>query len=124
MDSARAAQKRRKTLTPEQLAIERDVTRKSLGLIPMADLRAMKAAHKRQEERDKQRADAKGSVADPLEIDNDNDEEENDKTATDENLEKTGPFDSRYRATCSLVWKIVKGCIGTNNNINRSDVNM
>ena len=59
MDSALAAQRRRKTLTPEQLAIEKDATRKSLGLIPMADLRAMKAAHKRQEERDKQRAERK-----------------------------------------------------------------
>ena len=49
MDSARAAQKRLKTLTPEQIAIERDVTRKSLGLIPMADLQSMKADHKRQE---------------------------------------------------------------------------
>ena len=78
MDSAQAAQRRRKTLTPENLAIERDVTRKSLVLIPMADLQAMKADHKRQEKRDKHRADAKGSVADPLEIDNDDDEEEND----------------------------------------------
>ena len=43
----------------------------------MADLRQMKADHKRQEERDKQRADAKGSVADPLEIDNDDDKDEN-----------------------------------------------
>ena len=78
MDSARAAQKRRKTLTPEQLAIEMDATRKSMGMIPMADLKEMQAAHKIQEERDKQRADAKGSVADPLEVDNDDDEEEND----------------------------------------------
>ena len=38
----------------------------------------MKAAQKRQEERDKQRADTKGSIADPLEFDNDDDEEEND----------------------------------------------
>ena len=79
MDSARASQKRRKTLTPEQLAIERDATRKSLGLIPMADLRQMKADHKSSAERDKQRADAKGSAAsDPLEIDNEDDENEND----------------------------------------------
>ena len=61
-------------MTPEDIAKERDVTRLSLGLILMADLRPMKADHKRQEERDKQRADAKGSVADPLEIDNDDDE--------------------------------------------------
>ena len=38
MQSAREAQKRRKTMTPEELAKERDATRKSLGLIPMADL--------------------------------------------------------------------------------------
>ena len=66
-------------MTPEELAIERDETRLSLGLIPMADLRKMKADHKRSEERDKQRADAKGSAAsDPLEIDNDDDKNEND----------------------------------------------
>ena len=66
-------------MTPEELAIERDETRLSLGLIPMADLRQMKADHKRSEERDKQWANAKGSAAsDPLEIDNDDDENEND----------------------------------------------
>ena len=41
-----------------------------------------------------------------------------DKTATDETLEKTGPFESRYTAARSLVWTIVKGCIGTNNKLN------
>ena len=46
------------------------------------------------------------------------DRKEYDKTATDEDLEKTGPFDSRYRAARSLVWTIVKGCIGTNNKLN------
>ena len=33
-----------------------DATRKSMGMIPMADLKAMQAAHKRQEERDDNRA--------------------------------------------------------------------
>ena len=44
------------------------------------------------------------------------DSKEYDRTATDNNLEKTGPFDPRYRAAQSLVWTIVKGCIGTNKN--------
>ena len=46
------------------------------------------------------------------------DSKEYDRTATDKNLEKTGPFDPRYRAACILVWKIVKGCIVTNNKLN------
>ena len=53
MDGVRVAQKRRKTMTPEELAKEVDATRKSMGMIPMADLKAMQADHKRQEERDK-----------------------------------------------------------------------
>ena len=40
------------------------------------------------------------------------------RTATDEYLKKTGPFDPRYRAARSLLWTIVKECIGTNNKIN------
>ena len=46
------------------------------------------------------------------------DSKEYDMTATNEYLERTGPFDPRYRAACSLVWTIVKGCIGTNNKLN------
>ena len=46
------------------------------------------------------------------------DRKEYDKTATDENLEKTGSFDSRFRAARSLVWTIVKGFIVTNNKLN------
>ena len=46
------------------------------------------------------------------------DRKEYDKTATAEYLEKTGPFDPRYRAARSLVWTIIKGCIGTNNKLN------
>ena len=46
------------------------------------------------------------------------DSKEYDRTATDKNLEKTGPFDPRYRSARSLVWKIVKGCIRTNNKLN------
>ena len=43
----------------------------------------MKADHKRSAERDKQRADAKGSAAsDPLEIDNDDDKNEMTATTT------------------------------------------
>ena len=64
-------------MTPEERSEEIEATRKSMGMIPMEDLKAMQADHKRQEERDKQRADAKGSIADPLEVDDDNDEEDN-----------------------------------------------
>ena len=46
------------------------------------------------------------------------DHKEYDRTATDKNLEKTGPFDPRCRAARSLVWAIIKGCIGTNNKLN------
>ena len=46
------------------------------------------------------------------------DRKEYDRHATDKNLEKTGPFDPRYMAACSLVWTIIKGCIGTNNKLN------
>ena len=46
------------------------------------------------------------------------DRKEYDRTATDEYLKKIGPFDLRYRAARSLVWTIVKGCIGTNNKLN------
>ena len=71
MRGVREAQKKRAKMTPEEIVIERDKTRLSLGLIPMAALRQMKADDKKIAERDKQRADAKGSAAsDPLEIDN------------------------------------------------------
>ena len=46
------------------------------------------------------------------------DRKEYDRTATNKNLEKTGPFDPRYRAARSLVWTIIKVCIGTNNKLN------
>ena len=36
------------------------------------------------------------------------DRKEYDQNATDKNLEKTVPFDPRYRAACSLVWTIIK----------------
>ena len=41
-----------------------------------------------------------------------------DRNAMDKELEKTGPFDPRYLAARSLVWNVIKGCIGTNNNLN------
>ena len=65
-------------MTPEERAKEIEATRKSMGMIPMADLKAMQADHRQQEALDKQRADAKGSIADPLEVDDDDDEEDND----------------------------------------------
>ena len=46
------------------------------------------------------------------------DRKEYDRNATDKDLEKTGPFDRRYRAARSLVWTIIKGCIETNNKLN------
>ena len=46
------------------------------------------------------------------------DQKEYDQNATDKNLERTGPFDPRYKAVRSLVWTIIKGCIGTNNKLN------
>ena len=41
-----------------------------------------------------------------------------DRNATDTDLEKTGLFDPRYMAACSIVWTVIKGCIGTNNKLN------
>ena len=46
------------------------------------------------------------------------DRETLDRNAMDKELEKTGPFDPRYMAARSLVWTIIKGCIGTNNKLN------
>ena len=46
MDGVRAAQKRRKTMTPEERAEKIEATRKSMGMILMADLKAMQADHK------------------------------------------------------------------------------
>ena len=46
------------------------------------------------------------------------DRKEYDQNATDKDLEKTGPFDPRYMADRSLVWTVIKGCIGTNNKLN------
>ena len=41
-----------------------------------------------------------------------------DRDSTDKDLENTGPFDPRYLAACSLVWTVIKGCIGSNNKLN------
>ena len=41
-----------------------------------------------------------------------------DRDATDKVLEKTGPIDPRYLAAHSLVWTVIKGCIGSNNKLN------
>ena len=40
------------------------------------------------------------------------------RTATDKALEKKGTFDPRYLAARSLVWTVIKVCIGTNNKLN------
>ena len=41
-----------------------------------------------------------------------------DRNTMDKELEKTGPFDPRYLVAHSLVWNVIKGCIGTNNKLN------
>ena len=41
-----------------------------------------------------------------------------DQNVTDTDLEKKGPFDPLYLAARSLVWTVIKGCIGTNNKLN------
>ena len=41
-----------------------------------------------------------------------------DQGATDKELEKSGPFDPRYLASRNQVYTIIKGCIGSNNNLN------
>ena len=41
-----------------------------------------------------------------------------DRTATDVDLEKKGPFDPCYLDARSLVWTVIKRCIGTNNKLN------
>ena len=41
-----------------------------------------------------------------------------DRDATDKVLEKTVPFDPHYLADRSLVWTVIKGCIGSNNKLN------
>ena len=40
-----------------------------------------------------------------------------DRDAMDKVLEKTGPFDPRYLTARSLVWTVIKGCIGSNNKL-------
>ena len=41
-----------------------------------------------------------------------------DRNAMGKELDKTGPFDPRYLAARSLVWTVIKGCIGSNNKLN------
>ena len=41
-----------------------------------------------------------------------------DRDSTDKVLDKTGPFDPRFLAACSLIWTVIKGCIGSNNKLN------
>ena len=40
-----------------------------------------------------------------------------DRDAKDKEFEKIGSFDPRYLAACSLIWIVIKGCIGSNNNL-------
>ena len=41
-----------------------------------------------------------------------------DQNATDKELEKTGTFDPLHLDARSLVWNVIKGCIGSNNKLN------
>ena len=41
-----------------------------------------------------------------------------DRDATDKDLENTGPFEPRYLDASSLVWTVIKVCIGSNNKLN------
>ena len=60
MQGVREAQKKRAKITPEERAIEIEKTRLSLGMLPMAIVRQMKADEKKSAERYKQRANNKG----------------------------------------------------------------
>ena len=46
------------------------------------------------------------------------DRDKYDRNATNTDLKKTGPIDPRYMAAFSLVWTVIKGCIGTNYKLN------
>ena len=46
------------------------------------------------------------------------DRETFDQDANDKELEKSVPFDPRYLSARSLVWTVIKGCIGSNNKLN------
>ena len=71
MQGVQEAQKKRAQMTPKERAIDIEKTRLSMGMLPMAIVRQMKSDDKKKAERDKQRANTKGSAAsEPLEIDN------------------------------------------------------
>ena len=79
MQGVQEAQKKRAKMTPKERAIDIEKTRLIMGMLPMAIVRQMKADDKKRVERDKQRANTKGSAAsEPLKIDNDDAENEND----------------------------------------------
>ena len=62
MQGVREAQKKRVKMTPEERTIEIEKTRLSMGMLPMAIVRQMKADDKKREERAKQRANTRGSA--------------------------------------------------------------
>ena len=79
MQGVLEAQKKHAKMTPEERSIEIEKTRLSMGMLPVAIVRQMKADEKKRAERAKQRANTRGSaVPEPLEIDDDADENEND----------------------------------------------
>ena len=73
-------------MTEEERSIKIEKTRLSLGMLPIAIVRQMKADDIKRAERSKQRADTSrpsgndnnAAVPEPLEIDNDTDENDND----------------------------------------------
>ena len=66
-------------MTKEERAIALEKTRLSLGMLPIAIVRQMKANDRKRAERAKQRANTRGSaVPEPLKIDDDTDENDND----------------------------------------------
>ena len=72
-------QEKRVNMTEEERSIALEKTRLSLGMLPIAIVRQMKANDRKRAERAKQRANTRGSaVPEPLEIDNDTDENDND----------------------------------------------
>ena len=86
MQGVREAQEKRANMNKEERSIEIEKTRLRLGMLPIAIVRQMKADDIKRAERAKQRAntsrpsgnDNDAAVHEPLEIDNDTDENEND----------------------------------------------
>ena len=74
-------------MTEEERFIDIEKTRLSLGMLPIAIVRQMKAGDIKRAERAKQRANTRGSaVPEPLEINDDTDENDNDNDNREDDL--------------------------------------